>query len=88
MFLGFLNLDIDDCPGNMGLKDQRLAFQWVKDNISEFGGNSDNITIFGQSAGSASVHFHTLSSKSSGNFSFDLTTAIKDSEKQIIYYKY
>lgn len=69
MFIGFLNLDIDECPGNMGLKDQLLAIKWVKENISVFGGNSDNITIFGESAGSASVHYHTLSPQSTGYFS-------------------
>ncbi|XP_050438553.1 juvenile hormone esterase-like [Adelges cooleyi] len=66
--LGFLNLDIDDCPGNMGLKDQLFAFKWVKENISEFGGDANNITIFGESAGSASVHYHILSPLSKGVF--------------------
>lgn len=66
MFLGFLNFDIDECPGNMGLKDQLFALKWVKANISAFGGDANNITIFGESAGSASVHYHTLSSQSTG----------------------
>ncbi|XP_050441252.1 juvenile hormone esterase-like [Adelges cooleyi] len=64
--LGFLNLDIDDCPGNVGLKDQLFAFKWVKENISAFGGDANNITIFGESAGSASVHYHILSPLSKG----------------------
>ncbi|XP_025406472.1 bile salt-activated lipase-like isoform X4 [Sipha flava] len=62
--LGFLNLDVDECPGNMGLKDQLFAIKWVKNNISAFGGDTDNITIFGESAGSASVHCHLLSPQS------------------------
>lgn len=66
MFLGFLNLGVDECPGNMGLKDQLFAFKWVKANISAFGGDADNITIFGESAGAASVHYHTLSPLSKG----------------------
>lgn len=66
MFLGFLNLDIDECPGNIGLKDQLFALKWVKANISAFGGDANNITIFGESAGSASVHYHILSSQSTG----------------------
>lgn len=66
MFVGFLNFDIDECPGNMGLKDQCFALKWVKSNISAFGGDTDNITIFGESAGSASVHYHTLSPCSTG----------------------
>ncbi|XP_026805381.1 esterase FE4-like isoform X2 [Rhopalosiphum maidis] len=66
--LGFLNFDIDECPGNMGLKDQLFAIKWVKANISSFGGDNQNITIFGESAGSASVHCHTLSPQSTGLF--------------------
>lgn len=42
-------------PANFGLLDQRCAMQWVKDNIEAFGGDSDNITIGGQSAGGGSV---------------------------------
>ncbi|KAF0772550.1 esterase FE4 isoform X1 [Aphis craccivora] len=66
--LGFLNLDIDECPGNMGLKDQLLAIKWVKSNIAAFGGDANNITIFGVSSGSASVHYHTISPQSTGLF--------------------
>jgi para-nitrobenzyl esterase len=41
--------------GNYGLLDMVAALQWVKANIKEFGGNPDNVTIFGESAGSAAV---------------------------------
>ena len=44
-----------DAPANFGLLDQRMAMQWVKDNIEAFGGNAENITIGGQSAGGGSV---------------------------------
>lgn len=60
-------MDIDECPGNMGLKDQRLAIKWVKENIFAFGGNADNITVFGESAGAASVHCQMLSPQLTGN---------------------
>ena len=53
----------------MGLKDQRMAFKWVQENIKNFGGNPELVTIFGQSAGSAAVHYHVLSPKSKGNAS-------------------
>jgi len=41
--------------GNYGLLDMVAALQWVKSNIKQFGGNPDNVTIFGESAGSAAV---------------------------------
>ncbi|XP_048515847.1 esterase FE4-like [Athalia rosae] len=66
--LGFLNLDDEVAPGNMGLKDQVAALQWVKENISRFGGDPNNVTIFGESAGAASVHYLLLSPLAKGLF--------------------
>ncbi|XP_075213902.1 juvenile hormone esterase-like [Lycorma delicatula] len=66
--LGFLSLGNSDVPGNAALKDQNLALKWVHDNIKNFGGNKYQITIFGESAGSASVHYQTLSPLSLGLF--------------------
>ncbi|CAG5147345.1 uncharacterized protein ALTATR162_LOCUS2023 [Alternaria atra] len=42
-------------PGNNSLRDQRCALQWVRKHIGGFGGNADNITVFGESAGAVSV---------------------------------
>ncbi|KAG0370700.1 hypothetical protein BGX24_001943 [Mortierella sp. AD032] len=46
--------------GNWGLQDQKLAFEWVRENISALGGDNKNVTAFGQSAGSLSLHHHML----------------------------
>lgn len=54
--------------GNQGLRDQQLAMQWVRDNIAKFGGDPANVTIFGESAGSADVCLHVVSPVSRGLF--------------------
>ncbi|KAF9202743.1 hypothetical protein BGZ49_007109 [Haplosporangium sp. Z 27] len=46
--------------GSWGLLDQKLAFEWVRENISAFGGNNRNVTAFGESAGSIGIHYHML----------------------------
>ncbi|XP_072111502.1 cholinesterase-like [Mobula birostris] len=67
--LGFLAVPGSrDIHGNMGLFDQRLALQWVQDNIMAFGGNPNSVTLFGESAGAASIHLHILSPKSHSLF--------------------
>ena len=59
--LGFLCLDHPSAPCNMGLYDQLMGLQWVQRNIGAFGGNVNNVTLFGESAGSVSVSLHLLS---------------------------
>lgn len=53
--------------GNFGFVDQINALEWVRDHISDFGGDPANVTAFGVSAGSASIHDHILT----GNPLFD-----------------
>ncbi|CAF1080494.1 unnamed protein product [Rotaria sordida] len=58
--LGFLATGTgpDDIKGNFGILDQRLAIAWVKSNIDAFGGDPNEITLFGQSAGGQSTALH------------------------------
>jgi carboxylesterase type B len=64
--LGFLNLGTPEVSGNFGLKDQVAALKWVKNNIQSFGGDPDNVTIFGESAGGASIHYLLFSPLAKG----------------------
>ncbi|CAH2245143.1 jg26942, partial [Pararge aegeria aegeria] len=65
---GFACLRMKEAPGNAGMKDQVAALKWVRKNIKAFGGDPDNVTIFGESAGGASVSYHIISPMSEGLF--------------------
>uniref|UniRef100_A0A8C5PHG2 Carboxylic ester hydrolase n=1 Tax=Leptobrachium leishanense TaxID=445787 RepID=A0A8C5PHG2_9ANUR len=66
--LGFLSTGTKEATGNYGLLDQVAALQWVQENIKHFGGDPQSVTIFGESAGAASVIAHVLSPSSKGLF--------------------
>ena len=54
-------LDSKNAMGNMGMLDQVMGLRWVQRYIHLFGGNKDQVTIFGESAGSASITHLVLS---------------------------
>ncbi|EZA54385.1 esterase E4 [Ooceraea biroi] len=66
--LGFLSTGDSKAPGNLGLKDQVVALQWIQRNIAAFGGDPDNVTISGYSVGGLSVMLHMVSPMSTGLF--------------------
>ncbi|KAH6640717.1 Alpha/Beta hydrolase protein [Chaetomium tenue] len=60
--LGFLPSDVTAREGllNLGLRDQQMLLGWVQDNIAAFGGDPDNVTIMGLSAGAHSIGHHIM----------------------------
>lgn len=61
--LGFPSSSVAEREGalNLGLRDQRLLFEWVRQNISQFGGDESRVTLMGMSAGAHSIGYHLQS---------------------------
>lgn len=97
--LGFINLT--EVPGgeeykesaNLGLLDEVAALQWIKENISGFGGDPDRVTIFGESAGGGSCSALTIMPQAKGLFkraiiqSGSVTNLLRTKEKSISHTK-
>lgn len=72
--LGFLSVNTqkgdtgNPVEGNFGILDQRMALEWVRDNIAAFGGNPNDVTLWGESAGAMSAGIHLISPGSRGLF--------------------
>jgi para-nitrobenzyl esterase len=84
-YLGFFAQSAIDSEGhengNYGLMDQQFAMRWVHDNIAAFGGDPDNVTIFGESAGGHSVYCNLASPSAAGLFAH----AIAESGSYLIF---
>lgn len=63
---GFLSTGDEAAYGNYGLKDIVLSLNWTQNNIEYFGGDPNQVTLFGESAGSSSVHLLSLSNLTTG----------------------
>ncbi|TKR67743.1 hypothetical protein L596_023844 [Steinernema carpocapsae] len=60
-WLGFFTTEDNACDDNVAFWDMKLALEWIRDNIVHFQGDSNNVTLFGQSAGGASVDLLSIS---------------------------
>ena len=61
-------MSLDKAHGNQGMHDQILALKWIQSEIENFGGNPNNVTIMGESAGAMSCLLHYVSPLSRGLF--------------------
>lgn len=74
-FFSHPELGNGQAPANFGLLDQLMALRWIKDHIADFGGDPDNVTVAGESAGAADIAYLIASPRAKGLF----TRAISES---------
>ncbi len=70
---GFLNTRTEEAPGNMGIYDQILGLNWIKNNIRSFGGDPNKIVPFGESSGAQSIGLLMTHKKAKNLFSRAIT---------------
>nr|XP_033332897.1 esterase FE4-like [Megalopta genalis] len=63
---GFLNLQHKVAPGNLGVKDVIAGLEWIKQNIANFGGDPNNVTVYGGSCGAVIAHCLAMSPRAKG----------------------
>ena len=68
--LGFLSLEDDQAPGNLGLWDQQMAIEWVKREAPNFCGDPDKINLIGSGSGAESVIYQMMSPSNKGKSNF------------------
>ncbi len=68
--------------GNYALMDQVAALHYVKENIAEFGGNPDNVTVIGHAFGAACVHLLMLSPMAKGRLLLSVWFAFTETHSQ------
>lgn len=83
--LGFASTDDNILPGNNGMKDQVAALKWIQRNIGAFGGNPNEVTISGMSAGASSVHYHLVSPMSNGKDDFQIPSILSSQNNNLFY---
>ncbi|XP_030380529.1 glutactin [Scaptodrosophila lebanonensis] len=66
---GFLAALSEELPGNVALSDIHLALEWLQSNVRHFGGDAEQITLFGQAGGATLAHALSISGKANGLFS-------------------
>lgn len=86
--MGFLSTNDAAAQGNWGVKDMIEALRWVRTNIALFGGNPNQITVFGESAGSVAVHYLLLTRMGEGvNITIKLETILSNQTFIFIFSK-
>lgn len=66
---GWLSLGTIEAPGNLGLLDQRLAFEWIQENVNKFGGDREQITLLGHgTSGATNAMLHLTNPKTASIF--------------------